>query len=440
MKKEILKNFLRRKRKILIFGGGISGKFCAKFFKEKGHQVWISDIKKIPTPSGVDFIEQNQVIKKISGFDLFVLSPGISPEILPVRQAKKAKKIVVGELDLAFSLIPDSIEKVLITGTNGKSTTTALVSHILSKNKRKCIACGNIGNPIFSFLSRLGGDEILAVEVSSYQLEMLARENIRGKVRIFLNFSPDHLSRHKTLERYRKIKERIFENMGKKDTGISKPEVRKKNIFYIGKDIRFFQNRIKFSKKFKESLKIDDIFIEEKKLNFILSANAENLAAASGCAAAFGLSSQEIASAIYSFKPLPHRLEPVKIKNFRTFINDSKATNISSTIHALKNLTGKIVLIVGGLDKGESFKKLLPHLKNVRLIVAYGDARKKIKKELSRKNVVSIQNFEDALKFAWEKSKKGEKIVLSPACASFDQFKNFEERGNFFKKWAEKNT
>jgi len=438
MKKEI-SNFLRKKRKILIFGGGISGKFCAKFLKEKGHRVWISDTKKIPTPRDIGFIEQNQVTKKISEFDLFVLSPGVPPEILPVKQAKRAKKIVIGELDLAFSLLPDSVEKVLITGTNGKSTTTALVSHILSKNKRKCIACGNIGKPIFSFLSRLRGDEILAVEVSSYQLEMLTRENIKGKVRIFLNISPDHLSRHKTLKRYRKIKERIFENMKNTDIGISKPKVSGKNIFYIGKDITLFQNRIKFSKKFKESMKIEDIFIKEKKLNFILSANAENLAAALGCAAAFGLSSKEIASAIYSFKPLPHRLEPVKTKNFRTFINDSKATNISSTIHALKNLTGKIVLILGGLDKGESFKKLLPYLRKVRLIVAYGDAREKIKKELSEKNVVSIQNFEDALRFAWEKSKKGEKIVLSPACASFDQFKNFEKRGNFFKKWVEKN-
>jgi UDP-N-acetylmuramoylalanine--D-glutamate ligase len=325
-----------------------------------------------------------------------------------------------------------------VTGTNGKSTVTSLIASILSSGGKRAVACGNIGTPLSQTVGNLKKGDIIVAEVSSFQLErQYMKESFPADVRVLLNITPDHLSRHKTFKRYAEIKKSIFLGMSKNHIGISGPTLRKRNVFLVGKDIKFSKNVVIYSEKLRKKFpSAKNFHLEPQKTKLVFEANKNNILAAVGAVLPFGLSAEEIRDAIYRFKPLPHRLEKIGELKGVDFINDSKATNVSSTVLALKSVKKPTVLILGGRDKGTSIIPILEHLENVKEIVAYGEAAERIYKNFRRKVPVTIRKkFFDALETAYQASVAGDVILLSPACASYDQFRNFEERGNAFKKW-----
>ncbi len=427
-------------KKVLVCGAGKTGKAVSSFLLKSGAVVSVSDIKNISTPTGIRFIPQKKLHNKIQNFDLIILSPGIDPRLDFIMTAKKKKIQVLGELEFSFQFIPPSVKSILVTGTNGKSTVVTLIHKMLKAGGLKSILCGNIGNPVSRIVSRLMGNEILVIEVSSFQLERHRRKKgFPAEVRILLNAEPDHLSRYGCFTEYKKTKEDIFADMRKNDIGFSGiPGRRKKNIFTLNADIFFEGNRIKFSERLKKRFPDAEVLlIKKSKMALFFQANRENIAAARGAVLPFKISARDIRKAVYEFSPLAHRLELVGTFKGRKFINDSKATNVSSVLFAVKAVTGPIVLIMGGRDKGSSYEPLIPCLKNTKKIIAYGESAGKIRQTIGGKiHVQTVAKFERALELALAESRAGNTILLSPGCSSYDQFKNFEERGNTFKNWV----
>ncbi|MFH1957832.1 MAG: UDP-N-acetylmuramoyl-L-alanine--D-glutamate ligase [bacterium] len=427
-------------KKVLVCGAGKTGKAAASFLLKSGADVSVSDIKNISAPSGIRFIPQKKLRDKIQNFDLIILSPGIDSRLDFIKAAKKKKIQVLGELEFSFQFIPRTVKIILVTGTNGKSTVVTLIDRMLKSGGLKSIPCGNIGTPVSGIVSRLKGDEILVIEVSSFQLERHRRKRgFPAEVRILLNAEPDHLSRYRSFAEYRKTKEDIFADMRKDDFGISGVSVRrKKNIFTLNNDIFFEGNRIKFSERLKRKFPAaEDILIKKSKTPLFLQANRENIAAATGAVLPFKISAHDIRKTVYEFIPLAHRLELVGTFKERKFINDSKATNVSSVIFAVKAVTGPVVLIMGGRDKGSSYGPLISCLKNTKKIIAYGESAGRIRRAIGGKIPVrTVVKFEKALELAFGESRAGDTILLSPGCSSYDQYENFEERGKTFKNWV----
>ncbi|MFH1353006.1 MAG: UDP-N-acetylmuramoyl-L-alanine--D-glutamate ligase [bacterium] len=427
-------------KKVLVCGFGKTGKAASSFLLKSGAVVSVSDIKNISAPAGIRFIPQKKLRDKIQNFDLVILSPGIDPRLDFIKSAKKKKIQVLGELEFSFKFIPRSVKIILVTGTNGKSTVATLIDRMLKAGDLKSILCGNIGTPVSGIVSRLEGDEILVIEVSSFQLERHRRKRgFPAEVRILLNAEPDHLSRYRSFAEYIKTKEEIFADMRKNDFGISGiPGLRKKNIFTLNNDIFFEGNRIKFSERLKKRFPdAEDILIQESKMTLFFQANRENIAAARGAVLPFKISAGDIRKTVYEFSPLAHRLELAGTFKERKFINDSKATNVSSVLFAVKAVTGPAVLIMGGRDKGSSYEPLIPCLKNTKKIIAYGESSGRIRRAIGGKIPVrTVTKFESALELAFGESRAGDTILLSPGCSSYDQFRNFEERGKTFKNWV----
>jgi len=428
------------KKKVLVCGAGKTGKAAASFLLKKGADVSVSDIKNISATAEIKFIPQKKLCNKIQNFDLIVLSPGIDPRLNFIKLAKKKKIEVLGELEFSFRFIPRTVKIILVTGTNGKSTVATLIDRMLKAGGLKSILCGNIGNPVSGIINKLKGNEILVIEVSSFQLEKHRRKKgLPAEVRILLNVAPDHLSRYGNFTEYKKTKEEIFADMRKNDFGISGiPGRSRKNIFTLNTDILFEENKIKFSARVKKKFPAgEDILIKKSKIPLFLQANRENIAAAGAAVLPFKISAHCIRKTIYDFKPLAHRLEFAGTFKGRKFINDSKATNVSSVLFAVKALTGPAVLIMGGRDKGSSYKPLLKHLKNTKKVIAYGEGADRIRRQIGgRIHVQTTAKFKRALKLAFGESRAGDTILLSPGCSSYDQFRNFEERGQAFKNWV----
>lgn len=427
-------------KKVLVCGFGRTGKAAAAFLKKRGEAVSVSDIKNVSVPAGFVFIPQKKLLNKIQEFNMIILSPGIDHRLDFIKAAKKKKIEVLGEMEFSFRFIPRPVKIILVTGTNGKSTVATLIDKMLKSAGLKSILCGNIGNPVSGIVTSLKGNEILVIEISSFQLEKHWRKKgLPAEVRVLLNAEPDHLSRYKSFGEYKKTKEEIFANMRKKDIGISGIPVKyRKNIFTLSGDILFEGNRIKFSRRIKKKFpSSEEILIKKCKTALFLAANKENIAAACAAVLPFKIPAKDLERTVYNFKPLAHRLEFAGNFKGRKFINDSKATNVSSVLFAVKNINGPTVLIMGGKDKGASYKPLIHEMRNIRKIIAYGEGAERIRRALGKKISVSAETkFEKALTLAFAKSRAGDTVLLSPGCSSYDQFKNFEKRGEAFKKWV----
>jgi len=445
-----------KNKKILVAGGGRSGKAVAFFLRNKGAVVAVSDKRKIIPPRGVKFINEEKVEGLLNDFDMLVLSPGVSPGLRFVKAAKKMKLAVAGEFEFSYGFIPRGVKKILITGTNGKSTVTALIHKILTGSGVNAVLGGNIGTPLSELLKNLSGQETLVIETSSFNLERhTGKENFAADVRVLLNITPDHLSRYKNFRDYARIKKSIFNGIRDSDTGIAGYgcKIRKSNaaglrgvrperIFTIGGDLRFKGARIVLSPNFKKRFPYaDEVCVQPSKMKLIFEANRENILASFAAAIHFKVPPRAFLEALYKFKPLAHRMEYAGSFRGRIFVNDSKSTNVSSVEFALKNTRRPHVLIMGGRDKGSPYTILGKYLKNTRVIIAYGESGKKIKCELSEfKRVKTVERFSEACELALSESAEGDVILLSPGCASYDQFANFEERGSAFKKWVRKLT
>lgn len=439
-------------KKALVVGAGISGISAAKLLISKKIKVYISDkkskaeIKKFPKDA--IFINEKKAESIIEKIDFIVKSPGISHSHSLLKKANELNKPVFSEIDIALFFCKTK-NIIAITGTNGKTTTTTLtyliMKNFLSQKGLKAIVCGNIGKPATSEIPKAKVNDWIIMEISSYQLE--DSKYFAPKISALLNITPDHIEHHTTLENYIKAKEKIFINQSEKDYSIfnyNDEILRDLSLKSKAKKLYFSSSSNERTNAFYKNGKI---YVNFEKQKYIFKPpsipgihNIENSMAAILCALAAGANKNSIQKTLNDFKGIEHRIEKVAKINGITFINDSKATNVDSTLIALKAIGNKknIWLILGGLDKGSPYTPLIPFIKKyVKKILTVGLAAEKINNELKDTvDIIPAYNIKNAIKIIYKNAEKGDIALLSPACASYDQFKNFEDRGRKFKKWV----
>ncbi len=375
---------------------------------------------------------------KIYDCDLMVISPGVPGDSEIVVKAKSRGITVWPEIELAYRICRGKI--IGITGSNGKTTTTTLIGEILKNFGLPTYVCGNIGNPFIKIAGDVPSDGYAVVELSSFQLETI--EDFKPDIAAVLNLTPDHLDRHGSLETYAKAKLRIFDNQDDNDISI---------INYDDNILRSKCGNLKskslwFSVESKEA----DLFgspdgsiiagekeiMRSNNVKLIGIHNLSNACAAVAAAQAAGVDDNSIIKTLKSFAGVEHRLEFVRLIGGISFINDSKGTNVDSVYWALKAVSDPVILIAGGRDKQGDFERLKDLITDkVRAVVLIGEAAGKIK--LAWKGLAYIMyasSMEEAVNMAFAESNAGDTILLSPGCASFDMFRNYEERGAAFKK------
>jgi UDP-N-acetylmuramoylalanine--D-glutamate ligase len=351
--------------------------------------------------------------------DYIIASPGIPPHNYPKCEGK-----IISEIEFAYLLLKKQIimpRIIGVTGTNGKTTVTAFIAHVL-----KIPYAGNIGIPLISYVGQEPTPAAIVVELSSYQLEMCFE--FKPDISIILNITPDHLARHGTIENYIKQKSKIFKNQTAKDT-----------VIYWEEDIAVCK-MINNSKATKNPYSAHS---QEKALasniQLIGPHNILNAIAVIKCARIMGITESDIKEGLTTFLPIEHRIEKVITHNKRIFINDSKSTNPDSTIVAVKSFRAPINLILGGKDKGLKIEEFLKGLlKKVSSITVFGEIANRVETTMSlifpNYPLAKTETIEEAIKMAYNQSKEDEIILFSPACSSFDQFDNFEQRGRIYKE------
>lgn len=436
-------------KKISVIGMGRTGIAVAKFFHSLGHKVTVFDIKNLPTPFELkgltlEFHLGDPYYEGAEDADLIVVSPGVDREAPFIARAKAKGVPIKSEIEVAFEFCPAPI--VAITGTDGKSTTTALLGHILRESGKKAIIAGNIGVPFIDVVNQITPQHIAVLEVSSFQLEWV--DKFRPYIGVMLNISPDHMERHRSLEEYARVKFRLFSNQNKGDYAILNAE----DPFIMEMSSQVPSRVLLFSTS---PIKEEGIFLEKGEINIRVGDslctfplpfttlkgkhNLQNLLAGILSAYLCGVSPEGIREAIPTFQPLPHRLEEVgRIKGV-LFVNDSKATNPHSAEMALSSFDSPIIWIAGGqlkegADYGALFSNHKGRIKGVVLIGESSDFLEDLARREGIENIVKGESMEEAVEKAFLLASPGDVVLLSPACASFDMFQDFEERGERFKE------
>lgn len=424
--------------KTLVFGSGLSGRGANDFLLRLGYESSLAPNKIINDEN----TSGSKIDRLFSGLSFIVLSPGISRDNYLVKEAKKRKIKVVPELELGAKFVKGDI--VAVTGTNGKTTTVSLIYFLLKDFERKSFVGGNIGIPVTSFADQTKKGDIVVLECSSFQLE--TTKNFRPHIACILNITEDHLNRHKTMNCYIAQKYKIARNLKESDYLLlnADSEILMNNPPKTKAKIMYFSTRKKVVGCYikRGSIYFNDNHSEKKlsSLKGIKLVGEHNLSNVLCASLAVFLETQntDLIKNIKNFEGVEHRIEYVKTINEILFYNDSKATNIDSTMVALAGFKTGINLILGGSDKGYEFDEIFAKLpKNVRNIAVFGETKPKILKSASKfkfKNIYACDTLKSATKLCFNLAKPKDVVLLSPACASFDQFKNFEERGNIFKK------
>ncbi len=426
--------------KALVVGSGVSGRSAYDYLKRHKYEVDFADEKIVNN----FYISDNEKDRLFEGLSFIVASPGLSLDLNFFKEAKTRKIKIIGELELGMINIKGRV--IALTGTNGKTTTVSLINHILQNQKNKVFLGGNIGVPITSFCDKTDKNSISILECSSYQLETVKK--FHSHIAIILNYSVDHLSRHKTLKKYISCKKNISKNQTKDDYLIlnyddelvmkNKPKTKAK-ILYFSTNTKVEGCFVKRNQIYYFDGKKEEKLLSLKNIKLVGAHNISNVLAA--CLAVFiETKNKEILKQVFEFQGVEHRIEFVKTINNVAFYNDSKATNIDSTLVAVKSFKNKINLILGGSDKGYGFDELFKNLpKNVVNIAIFGETRGKIAFFAQKNHFINFkicENLKDAMLYCYNKSNPKEIVLLSPACASFDFFLNFEHRGNVFKKYV----
>ncbi|MBK8871695.1 MAG: UDP-N-acetylmuramoyl-L-alanine--D-glutamate ligase [Elusimicrobia bacterium] len=418
-------------RRVLVVGLGKSGVAAASLLARLGARVAVTEkkdrsnclswVRQLPASVQLE-TGAHRLLQR--DWDLAVVSPGVPAE---VGNSFREKGVPVwGELELAYRVLVLADRwpawSAAITGTNGKTTTTSLMGAIFRAAGRNTVVAGNIGVPLCAVINDVRSDGAVALEVSSYQLE--TAEAFRPAGGVVLNVTPDHLARHGTMAAYARTKFRLFQSQQPADAAIlnsQDPWCRTLAPTVHGR-VHWFNDRI--SRPWKTPRYLPGRH------------NVANAMAAAVCARALGVPDTAIARALAAFRGVEHRLEPVRTWRGVRFINDSKATNVDSTRVALDSLPGPLFIILGGEDKGAPYGPLIPLLKKkAKEILLIGEATPKIAKELAgAAPQVVCGTLAKAVQHAASSAQPGDTLLLSPACASFDQFDNFEHRGRCFKK------
>lgn len=448
--KERLINF--KNKHVLILGLARSGNASALKLSNLGAHVTISDIRPKETFENTDILESKGVrlvlgdhpLTLLDNCDLIVLSPGIPNDIEILKEARKRSILVISELELGYWFAEPPI--IAITGTNGKTTTTKLIGEILKNDGKKVTVAGNIGTPLVSEVEKAAENDYLVVEVSSFQLENILY--FKPKISIILNITEDHLNRHKTFENYVNAKARIFENQTEEDYTILNYDdaVVRKLAMHAKSDVWFFSRKEKVYQG--ACIENDMIVIKNKGETYPIakideigikgSHNLENALAAACSAYLANTKLSSIAETMKTFCGIEHRLEFVAEIDGIKFINDSKATNPDAAQKAIEAIEGPIILIAGGYDKKNDYTNFVKSFKGkVKKLILIGETADAIEGAAIKQcflNIEKADSLKEAVMRAYRAASSKDTVLLSPACASWDMFANFEERGRLFKE------
>lgn len=440
--------------KVLVCGMARSGVAAAKLLKANGAEVTVQDLK---TEDKLDKDTMNSLRSQgislylgknpddiIKNFDTVVLSPGV-PADLPFLQAARAAGIeVIGETELAYSMCKAPM--AAITGTNGKTTTTSLVGAIMKRSNPDTYVVGNIGKPFSEYIDEIKPTSCVVAEMSSFQLETI--KTFHPKVSAVLNITPDHLDRHKTLDNYIKAKERIFENQTAEDYTVlnyNDPVTRSMADRTAAKVIFFAYNTPVSEGIYSDDKSIyikcmgyDEKLVDIDELNILGGHNVENAMAAAACGICMGIDIDTVRTALREFKAVEHRIEYVDTVGGVDYYNDSKGTNPDAAIKAVLAMKKPICLIAGGYDKHSDFTDWVQLFKGrVKFVAVIGAVKDQLKDTLDKAGYTAYKvadTFEDAFRLCVENAAEGDCVLLSPACASWDMFDSYEQRGEIFKE------
>jgi UDP-N-acetylmuramoylalanine--D-glutamate ligase len=446
-------------KRVLVVGLGRSGVASALFLKAHGARVTVSDTKsgdelhnEIPTllDHGITVETGGHGERTFRGQDLIVVSPGVPVDAPSLVQARALGEEVIGEIELASQFLLGPM--VAITGSNGKTTTTTLAGEILTAGGFPTLVGGNIGTPAISLVEQAKLETVIVLEVSSFQLETIRA--FHPKVAVVLNVTPDHLDRHKTFEAYADAKARMFENQRSDDFAVLNADDRTcvvmaqqtlAQVFWFSRQKEVSQGawvgdgNILFRDGDGQGKSAQREIMPVSEVPLKGAHNLENVLAAACAGALMGCEAKKIRQAVHDFKAVEHRLEFVATIGGVDYYNDSKATNVDATIKALESFPANIHLILGGKDKGSDYTVLDELLqKRVKRVYTIGAAAEKIESQIASKSgsvdVVHAETLENAVRKAHAVAVPGDVVLLAPACASFDQFKNYEHRGQVFKE------
>lgn len=440
-----------KNKKISIIGAVRSGLAAAKLAKKLGAIPFVSDAEsEEKLKSSIEFLKSEKIdfetgkhSEKVYECDLMVVSPGVPSNADVIKNAVNRKIKIISELEFASSFCKGNI--IGITGTNGKTTVTSLCDYLFNQCGKKSYGAGNIGLAFSEIAAEVKENEFVSLEISSFQLDLI--DNFKPKVAMILNITPDHLNRYEnSIEKYALSKLRIFENQNAEDYLILNKDSdllnqyfkkAKSNILFLSTkkkvtngcylendEVRFVRNNV-----IEFSCKVSDIFIKGEH-------NIQNAMAVIIAAKIFNLDNGKIVEALKSFKGVEHRLELVREIEGVKFINDSKATNVDSVVVALKSFEEPIFLILGGQDKGNDYSMIEDLVvEKVKKIYAIGSSAEKVFNYFHQKVKTEIKkDFDEVINTAISEARDGDVVLLSPACASFDMFDNYEHRGRVFKQ------
>ncbi len=437
-------------KRVLVVGLGKSGVASALFLQSRGARVTVSDAKpQDQLGNDIPFLLDHGIAVETGGHgertfrgqDLIVVSPGVPVDSAPLVQARALGEPVIGEIELASLFLPRNI--IAITGSNGKTTTTSLAGEIIAAGGFPALVGGNIGTPAISLVEQAKPDTVVVLEVSSFQLETI--QKFRPKIAVVLNITPDHLDRHRTFAAYTDAKARIFENQDAEDfavlnaddaTCVELASRTRSQVFWfsvkkevqLGAYVRDGRLLFRDAKGQREIMLAAEIPLKGVH-------NVENTLAAICVGALTGCEPERIRQAVQNFKAVEHRLEYVATIRGVEYYNDSKATNVDATIKALESFPANIHLILGGKDKDSDYSLLNDLLKQrVKRVYTIGSATDKIESQIKAVEIDHAGTLETALKHAAAIAEPGDVVLLAPACASFDQFENYEHRGRVFKE------
>ena len=442
-----------RRGVVAVVGLGKSGVAAARLLAREGVRVYASDGSDHPYAGaaaaslqglpGVEVELGRHDLAKIRKAAGLVVSPGVPPDTPALAAAREAGVEIVSELDLGFRALGEGTRSIAITGTNGKTTTTALIAHLLSAAGLKATAAGNIGRPLADLALTNDRFQWLSVEVSSFQLH--DSPHFAPDVGVLTNLAPDHLDRYPSAEAYYADKRLLFRNAEENDVWVlnaDDPLVLELARGVPGRRVLFslMSSTDAWYDEANRVLRLgEETLLRRDDLHLLGDHNVANALAAALAVHEAGVPPALIAEGLRGFRALPHRLEPVREVGGVLWINDSKATNIAATTVAVAAMDRPFVLLLGGRHKGEPYTALAPLLADrCRLVIAYGEAGPIVEHDIGGK--VKLERgttFEDVMTRARRAARAGDAVLLSPACSSYDMFKNYEERGATFRRLVE---
>ncbi len=434
--------------RVLVAGLGASGVAAVKLLARQGKKVTVTDLRQEGELSGAlkelkatPFTGRfgGHVRKDFLDHELIVISPGIASDQPHLQEARQNGARVIGEIELASRFIEEPI--IAITGTNGKTTTTTLLGRLFNAASRNVFVGGNIGEPLVNYVLSGRKADLLIVEISSFQLETI--ETFRPATAILLNITEDHLDRYATFADYVAAKMRIFENQTPDDEALVSAEletaaaVRAKRYSFSTRSIL---DEGAFLREGSLCVRLaDKEFSYRRDLSPLVGIhNSENLLCALLTALLYGIDREVIEKTFRDFRGLAHRVEFIREIKGVKFYNDSKATNVDATRKALESMDGNVVLIAGGKDKGGSYGFIVPLADRIKALVVIGEAQQKIEAELGpHVKTYAEGDLEGAVERAQSVARKGDTVLFSPMCSSFDMFDNYKVRGNAFRQIVE---